>query len=73
LYIQPDAVQLNQKFYKVLKLLKTLKLKITTLSHATYKDDSAVILARVYTPDDGRVRPKHIVIRYMKHENKCGI
>jgi hypothetical protein len=24
------------------------------------------ILARVYTPEDGRIRPKHVAIRYMK-------
>jgi hypothetical protein len=26
-------------------------------------------LARVYRPDDGRVKPKHVVIRYMKDKN----
>jgi hypothetical protein len=60
----------NQKFYKLPNILKILKLKITTHSQATYQDDSATILARVHTPDDGRVRPKHIVIRYMKDKNK---
>jgi hypothetical protein len=40
-------------------------------SHATYKYDSANMLARVYTPDDGRVRSKHVVTRYRKDENKC--
>jgi hypothetical protein len=32
----------------------------------TYEDDSGTILAIVYTLDDGQVRPKHVLITYMK-------
>jgi hypothetical protein len=33
--------------------------------------DIATILERMYTPDDGQLRPTHTVIRYMKNKNKC--
>jgi hypothetical protein len=59
---------LKQQFYEILKILNFLKLKITTHSHGTYEGDSATILARVYTHDDGQVRLKHVVISYMKDE-----
>jgi hypothetical protein len=32
----------------------------------TCKDDSVSIIARMYAPDDGRVRPEHVVLRYME-------
>jgi hypothetical protein len=70
---QSDAVQLNQQFYELLKILKFLELKIPTCSHTASKDDSATILARVYTPDDSQKRPKYVVIQYMKDKNKCRI
>jgi hypothetical protein len=67
---QPDVAQPNQQYYELLKILKFLKLKITTHSYVTYYGDSPTILARVYTLDDGQVRPKHVVIIYMKDEIK---
>jgi hypothetical protein len=36
-------------------------------------NENATILARVYASDDGHVRPKHLIMRYMKDENKCCI
>jgi hypothetical protein len=53
-------------------LSKILKLKITS-SQATYQDESATILAEVYTPDYGQVRLKHAVIRYKNNKNECCI
>jgi hypothetical protein len=33
----------------------------------------STILAKVYTPDDSRVGPEHVVMRYMKDGNECCI
>jgi hypothetical protein len=48
-----------------LKIWKFSKLKITTRSHAAWKGDSGTILATV-----GGVRPKNVVIKYMKNEKR---
>jgi hypothetical protein len=53
------------------KDFRDLKLK-RSRSHATYKDDSATMIARVCTPDDGLLKPEPVVISYMKDGNtKC--
>jgi hypothetical protein len=40
-------VQLNQEFIRILWTLEILNLKIAVVSHVAYKDDSAIILAKI--------------------------
>jgi hypothetical protein len=65
-HLKQHAAWLSQEFCEILKIWKFSKLKITTRSHAAYKGDSATILPRVYTAYDGGVRPKNVVMKYMK-------
>jgi hypothetical protein len=73
-HLTQEAEWLNQQFYELLKIFKGFKIKYNNaFTRDILRYDSAIILTRVYTSDDGQERPKHLAIRYeyMKDENEC--